>query len=98
MERRLRQRIGQLIAAQVVEEEEEGLRLPRGQGNYHRLNAVLKRVMGGKGRGEMTLDELEATRAEVSVRAAGCLQSDQPRDRQALRSAQVRRAAEALDR
>jgi hypothetical protein len=59
VERRLRQRIGQLIAAQVVEEE-EGLRLPRGQGNYHRLNAVLKRVMGGKGRGEMTLAELEA--------------------------------------
>jgi hypothetical protein len=29
-------------------------------GNYHRLNAVLKRVMGGKGRGEMTTAEMEA--------------------------------------
>jgi hypothetical protein len=29
-------------------------------GNYHRLNAVLKRVLGGKGRGEMNLAELEA--------------------------------------
>lgn len=59
VERRLRHRIGELIAVQVVEEE-EALRLPRGQGNYHRLNAVLKRVMGGKGRGEMTIAELEA--------------------------------------
>jgi hypothetical protein len=27
---------------------------------YHRLNAVLKRALGGKGRGEMNLAELEA--------------------------------------
>jgi hypothetical protein len=59
VERRLRQRIGQLTAVQVVEEK-EALRLPRGQGNYHRLNAVLKRVTGGKSRGVMTLAELEA--------------------------------------
>jgi superfamily II DNA or RNA helicase len=58
-ERRLRQRIGEMVAVQVVEDE-EALRLPRGVGNYHRLNAVLKRVMGGKGRGEMTIAELEA--------------------------------------
>jgi hypothetical protein len=43
LERRLRHRIGELVAAQVIEEE-EALRLPRGVGNYHRLNAVLKRV------------------------------------------------------
>lgn len=59
VERRLRQRIGEMVAVQVVEDE-EAMRLPRGHGNYHRLNAVLKRVMGGKGRGEMTLAELEA--------------------------------------
>jgi superfamily II DNA or RNA helicase len=59
VERRLRQRIGEMVAVQVVEDE-EAMRLPRGQGNYHRLNAVLKRVMGGKGRGEMTIAELEA--------------------------------------
>jgi hypothetical protein len=59
LERRLRHRIGELVAAQVIEEE-EALRLPRGVGNYHRLNAVLKRALGGKGRGEMNLAELEA--------------------------------------
>ena len=40
--------------------EEDALRLAKGVGNYHRLNAVLKRVLGGKGRGEMKLAELEA--------------------------------------
>jgi hypothetical protein len=59
VERRLRQRIGEMVAVQVVEDE-EAMRLPRGQGNYHRLNAALKRVMGGKGRGEMTIAEMEA--------------------------------------
>jgi hypothetical protein len=58
LERRLRHRIGEMVAAQVVEDE-EALRLPRGGGNYHRLNAVLKRVLG-KGRAEMSLPELEA--------------------------------------
>ncbi len=59
LERHLRHRIGEMVAAQVVEDEEAN-RLPRGQGNYHRLNAVLKRVMGGKARADMTLAELEA--------------------------------------
>ncbi|MBD0271212.1 MAG: hypothetical protein ICV73_04710 [Acetobacteraceae bacterium] len=58
LERRLRHRIGELVAAQVVEDE-EALRLPRAGGNYHRLNAVLKRVLG-KGRGEMGAAELDA--------------------------------------
>ncbi len=58
LERRLRHRIGEMVAAQVVEDE-EALRLPRGGGNYHRLNAVLKRVLG-KGRGEMGAAELDA--------------------------------------
>ena len=60
-ERRLRHRIGEMVAAQVVEDE-EALRLPRrgaGGGNYHRLNAVLKRVLG-KSRGEMGAAELDA--------------------------------------
>jgi hypothetical protein len=34
--------------------------VPRGDGLYHRYNAVLKRVLGNKGRAEMTLAELEA--------------------------------------
>jgi hypothetical protein len=59
VERRLRQCIGEMVAVQVVEDE-EAMRLPHGQGNYQRLNAVLKRVMGGKGRGEMTIAEMEA--------------------------------------
>ncbi len=58
LERRLRHRIGEMVAAQVVEDE-EALRLPRAGGNYHRLNAVLKRVLG-KGRGEMGAAELDA--------------------------------------
>ena len=58
LERRLRHRIGEMVAAQVVEDE-EALRLPRRGGNYHRLNAVLKRVLG-KGRGEMGAAELDA--------------------------------------
>ena len=58
-ERQLRQRIGEMVAAQAVEDE-AGLRMPRGQGLYHRYNAILKRVMGNKGRSEMTLAELAA--------------------------------------
>ena len=57
-ERKLRHRIGELVAVQVVEDE-AALRLPRAGGNYHRLNAVLKRVLG-KGRGEMGAAELDA--------------------------------------
>ena len=59
---RLRLRIGEMIGAQVVEDEAE-LQVPRGQGLYHRYNAVLKRVLGNKGRAEMTLSELEAALA-----------------------------------
>lgn len=60
LERRLRTRIGEAVAAQAVEDE-AGLRAPRtGEGLYHRYNAVLKRVFGNKGRAEMTLPELEA--------------------------------------
>ena len=62
LERRLRLRIGEMIAAQVVEDEAD-LQVPRGQGLYHRYNAVLKRVLGNKSRAEMTLAELEATLA-----------------------------------
>jgi superfamily II DNA or RNA helicase len=61
-ERRLRQRVGELIAAQAVEDMADGLvtALPRGNGLYHAYNAVLKRATGGKGRGAMSLAELEA--------------------------------------
>ena len=62
-ERRLRARVGEMVAAQVVEDE-GALVSPRGdggrgQGGYHRYNAVLKRVLG-KSRAAMTLPELEA--------------------------------------
>ena len=61
-ERKLRMRLGELVAAQVVEDEGtwSARRQPRGQGTYHAYNATLKRVLGNKGRGEMTLAELEA--------------------------------------
>jgi superfamily II DNA or RNA helicase len=62
-ERRLRARVGELVAAQVVEDEagRSGLRRGfAGPGLYHRYNAVLKRVTGGKSRAQMTLSELEA--------------------------------------
>jgi hypothetical protein len=58
VERQLRQKIGQLVSAQVVEEEGE-MRLRRG-GNYHRFNAILRKVRG-KARGEMTVAELQST-------------------------------------
>ena len=59
LERRLRSRIGELVANQAVEDE-AAMRGPRGQGLYHRYNAVLKRVMDNKSRADMTLAELEA--------------------------------------
>ena len=58
-ERRLRAQLGELVAAQVVEDEGR-LQVPRGQGSYHAYNAALKRVLGNKGRAEMHLSELEA--------------------------------------
>jgi superfamily II DNA or RNA helicase len=62
IERRLRARIGELVAAQAVEDaaDRSGLRGVAGPGLYHRYNAVLKRVTGGKSRAQMTLAELEA--------------------------------------
>ena len=57
-ERRLRRRVGEMVAAQAVEDE-GALQGGRGQGGYHRYNAVLKRVLG-KSRADMTLQELEA--------------------------------------
>ncbi len=58
VERRLRLRIGEMVAAQAVEDD-TGLSVQRGQGRSHGYNAVLKRVIG-KGRAEMTMAELEA--------------------------------------
>jgi transposase len=53
----LRQQIGQLVAAQVVEDRDDHrARRP----DYHTYNAILKRVMG-KSRATMTRAELEAT-------------------------------------
>jgi superfamily II DNA or RNA helicase len=56
-EQRLRRRIGQMIAAQVVLDEDEHI-ITRHHG-YHAYNAVVKRVFG-KSRAAMTLAELEA--------------------------------------
>jgi hypothetical protein len=39
------------------------LLLPRGAGAHHAYSAALKRIMGGRGRAEMSLPELEATAA-----------------------------------
>ena len=63
LERRLRTRLGEMVAAQAVEDEagRAGLRGGVvGPGLYHRYNAVLKRVARGKSRAQMTLSELEA--------------------------------------
>ena len=62
-EKRLRARLGEMVAAQAVEDEEgrAGLRSGLvGPGLYHRYNAALKRVCGNKSRAEMTLAELDA--------------------------------------
>ena len=63
MERRLRARLGEMVAAQAVEDEAGRADLRggvAGPGLYHRYNAVLKRVTGNKSRAQMTLSELEA--------------------------------------
>ena len=63
VERRLRIKLGEMVAAQAVEDEagRAGLRGGvAGAGLYHRYNAALKRVTGNKSRAEMTLAELEA--------------------------------------
>ncbi len=59
IERRLRLRIGEMVAAQAVEDD-AGSSAQSGQGRYHGYNAVLKRATCGKSRAEMTLAELEA--------------------------------------
>lgn len=68
-ERRLRQRLGELVAAQAVEDAQgggEGVAAapvpiaPRGAGLYHAYNAALKRALGGRSRSEMGAGELEA--------------------------------------
>ncbi len=63
-ERRLRARLGEMVATQAVEDEAGRVAGPRrslaGPGLYHRYNAVLKRVSGNKSRAAMTLGELEA--------------------------------------
>jgi superfamily II DNA or RNA helicase len=63
VERRLRARLGEMVAAQAVEDEAGAAGLHKGvagPGLYHRYNAVLKRVAGDKSRAAMTLAELEA--------------------------------------
>ena len=62
-EKRLRARLGEMVAAQAVEDEagRAGFRGGvAGPGLYHRYNAALKRVCGNKSRAEMTLAELDA--------------------------------------
>ncbi len=62
-ERRLRARLGEMIAVQVVEDGAGRMDLRgglSGPGLYHRYNAALKRVTGNKSRARMTLAELEA--------------------------------------
>lgn len=60
IERRLRARVGEMVATQAVEDE-VARQAPRGPGLYHSYNAVLKRVMGNRSRIEMTISELEAS-------------------------------------
>ncbi len=59
LERQLRDRVGQMVAAQVVEDKDAGIRAVRRGPGYHAYNAALRRVLG-KSRAAMTLDELEA--------------------------------------
>ena len=59
VERRLRTRVGEMVAAQVVE---DGGNLQSARGSYHAYNACLKRVLG-KARSAMGLAELEAAAA-----------------------------------
>ena len=62
-ERRLRARLGEMVAAQAVEDQAGRAGLQggvSGPGLYHRYNAALKRVTGNKSRAEMMLSELEA--------------------------------------
>jgi superfamily II DNA or RNA helicase len=58
-EHRLRQRIGQMVAAQVIEDKALPDGTCRTAGDYHAYNAILRNRFG-KPRAEMTLAELEA--------------------------------------
>ena len=62
VERRLRARLGEMVAVQAVEDEMgKGRRTAAaGRGHYDRYNAALKRVSGNRSRAQMTLAELEA--------------------------------------
>ena len=62
VERRLRARLGEMVAVQAVEDEtgKAAARGTAGPGHYHRYNAALKRVSGNKSRAQMTMAELEA--------------------------------------
>lgn len=60
IERRLRQQIGEMVASQAVEDQDAGI-LRQKEGTYHLYNATLKRVLGNKPRGEMTISELESS-------------------------------------
>ena len=63
VQRRLRIKLGEIVAAQAVEDEagHAGLRgSVAGAGLYHRYNAALKRVTGNKSRAYKTSPELEA--------------------------------------
>jgi hypothetical protein len=58
-EHRLRQRIGQMVAAQVIEDQVLPVSTCRTAGDYHAYNAILRNRFG-KPRAEMTLADLEA--------------------------------------
>ena len=58
-EHRLRQRIGQLVAAQVIEDSDRYPDTRRRGGSYHAYNAILRHHFG-KSRAAMTVAELEA--------------------------------------
>jgi superfamily II DNA or RNA helicase len=58
-ERQLRTRIGQMVAAQSIEDEDNNL-VSAGPTGYHAYNAVLKRTLGDKRRSELSIEELEA--------------------------------------
>ena len=59
LERRLRQRIGEMVAQQAVADE-GAMVMPKGQELYHRYNAILKRRPEDKPRAHMKVQELEA--------------------------------------
>jgi hypothetical protein len=48
-----------MVAQQAVEDE-GAVQAPKGQGLYHRYNAILKRCTGDKPRAQMSVQDLEA--------------------------------------